>query len=73
MPLHPEVLYDVSGMECVPLGTKQQEVMLENDAINDFRLPSGQDLNGSCNNISGWCATLPSIMAYNLYNYCYTF
>ena len=57
MPSHPEVLYDVYGMECVPLGTKQQKVMLENGTSNDFRLPSdtgGQDLIGSCNNMSGW-------------------
>ena len=53
----PEVLYDVSGMECVPLGTKQQEVMLESGTTNVFTLPSdtgGQDQNDSNgNNMSG--------------------
>ena len=55
---HSEVLHDVSCMECVPLGTKQQEVMLENGTTNDFTLPSdtgGQDLNDcNGNNMSGW-------------------
>ena len=57
MTSHPEVLPDSSGMECVPLGTKQQEVMLANGTTNEHMWPSdtgGQDLNDNCNTKSGW-------------------
>ena len=57
MTSHPKVLHDVSGMECVPLGTKQQEVMLETGTTNELKWPSntgGQDLNDNCNRKSGW-------------------
>ena len=57
MTSHPEVFYGVYGMECVPLGTKQQEVMLENGTTNEHIQPSdtgGQDHNdNNCYKKSG--------------------
>ena len=58
MIFHPDVLYDVSGMECVPPGTKQQEVMLESGTTNELRQSSDTGVrieNGdNCNKESGW-------------------
>ena len=34
---HPEVLYDVAGMECVQHGAKKAAVVVADSATSDFR------------------------------------